>query len=155
MPKLVAAKEQLTARPSFRAKGDSSWHSVSAGSSEVMEFDVADENVGGHFSTSTYKFKAPCFGTYMFSFNLYARLDSGQGDTTNYYWGYLQLNGNNVGGQYIIGYQNGPDYDVGGSVSNLTLELKAGDLVNCGFNASGAACSYYAGLCTFSGHLVG
>ncbi len=155
MPKLIAAKDQLTARPSFRARGNSAWHSVSSGSGEVMEFDVADTNVGGHFNTSTYKFKAPCFGTYQFALSMYARLDSGQGDNSNYYWGYMQLNGGNIGNQYIWGYQNGPDYDVGATASTLTLELKAGDLVHCQFNANGVSCSYYPGLSTFSGHLVG
>lgn len=155
MPRLITARNQLTHTPSFRVRGDSSWHSQASGAGQIMQFDVADLNVGGHYDTSTYKFKVPCDGVYHFSLSVYGRLDGSVGDNSNYYWGYLQINGANIGNQYIQGYQNAADYDLSHVMASATFEVKAGDLVHAHFYAQGTSCSYYAALCAFSGHLIG
>ena len=114
-----------------------------------VPFPTVEQNVGGGYNSSTYKFTCPVAGTYMFQANFgIIRIDT----SGNY--GYVSLMKNDVTQFYA--YEQVPSATAYHSASmNIMLECAVGDVIHVNFNRSGTA-TYYndAAETWFSGYLL-
>ena len=148
-----AGRVTMPYQPSFRMKGGSSgWVSVGTNTSTTLTWNTALHNIGSHFSSMS--FTAPVAGRYIFNQSIYGRLNSGQGDNTNYWTSHFAVNNSIVENTSIVGYQNDGDYDNAYSASTI-LNLSANDFVSIQMRGNGVQANYYDSNCYFSGHLLG
>ena len=54
-------------RPAFRATSNNTNQPLVANTEAVVQYNVAETNIGNHYNTSTYRFTAPVSGFYHFS----------------------------------------------------------------------------------------
>ena len=110
-------------RPSFRAKCTSNSNITTS----PVPFNATDFNVGGCYSTSTYRFTAPVTGIYFFSAKVYV-----QPGSATYSNAGLYKNGN------LFAY-----VEFGNNTAQLTLSiseamnLTVGDYVTVSFSSNG------------------
>jgi len=100
-------------------------------------------NQGGHFSTATHKFTAPCDGIYTFSNQVYAE---GANQTNLYFY----LNNDVIAGQQ---QNQAADDQYEGIMLTATVKMSAGDTVY--YSTSTSIHHTNASFSFFSGHLVG
>jgi len=100
-------------------------------------------NQGGHFSTTTYKFTAPCDGIYTFSNQVYTE-GATQGNL------YFYLNNDVIAGTQ---QNQAADDQYEGIMLTATVKMSAGDDVH--YSTSSSVHHTNAGYSFFSGHLVG
>jgi hypothetical protein len=114
----TSGKITMPYQPCFDAAG------VAGGDNDQINFTTTYINVGGHYSTSTYRFTAPVAGNYLF----YTNFIKNDQSTTASRRRFLK-NGSVVnGGRHIrLGGEGGNNYDWG-SISQI-ITLAASDYV--------------------------
>lgn len=128
-------------QPAFNAYRTDGGQTTTAGS--TFAFNVTGMNIGGHYSTSTYRFTAPVAGVYHFSAGVY-RNSSGER------WGFAK---NGTHPRQQIGFVAQTVSERQNSVS-LTDYLNAGDYVTVR-EWSGQSYLWWGSHSWFSGFLVG
>ena len=154
MPRLISGANEFLGpkRPFFMVRGSASWTEVSSGAAQIMQLGTVVHNIGGHYSTSTYKFTAPVNGTYQFNHMGYFRNKDSDDDSDYYYW-HFNIGGTGYGSS-IDGYTNAGDSDMGVGAS-ITKYLVAGTTAHVECGASSTGPDYYGTHNVFSGFLVG
>lgn len=142
-------------QPCFRAKGSSSWTTLTqANGVQVMNLGTEEFDVGGHYSTSTYRFTAPVAGKYLLRLHAYVRLET-QDDDGNH--AYAQIHKNNAGSggnASIFGYHNSGDSDQMANVTTI-MDMAANDFATAVLSPASGSSSYYGAACYFMGYLIG
>ena len=114
------------------------------------------QNIGGHFSTGTYKFTAPVAGVYLFSTTIFF---TNSASSTLAMQTALNVNGTYLGitgGDAIHAMQATPN-SAGGTIcltGSWVVKLAANDVVGVS-NRSGNILRIYQGHTSFSGYLLG
>jgi hypothetical protein len=130
-------------QPAFNASGGAANVSYSGGN--IFQFNIADLNVGSHFSTSTYRFTAPVAGVYLFGVSIYVN-----GNLS----GCFTVNGTQTYGgsdPQPLAYTN----TTGISISaQLLVSLSANDIVDFRSRDSTVSSAIYMGHSNFWGYLM-
>ena len=133
-------------QPSFIAKGSNGNYI----STSPVPFPTVDQNVGNHYSNSTYAFTAPVAGTYLF--HLHMGLTAGHNN--NQLYPMFQINGQNQTYTY-----QALSSATAHSNCNMTqmFALSANDAVRVAFYIPSSTGTYYnsAAECRFMGILLG
>ena len=140
----------LPYQPVFYAYNPSALSTSTAGT--IFPFNTTRVNVGGHYSTSTYKFTAPILGWYEFHAGLLYRHSGVDG--------YLECsfykNGANIGnrGQMYVRHDSSTAHCH--SPMHHILQLAAGDTIDLRLAVRVGGDIYYGeNLSYFSGKLIG
>lgn len=156
MARVISGKSALSYLPSFRVSVNTTYDHT-GGNFIQFDKDSGDDmfNLGGHYSTSTYKFVAPVSGTYSFQTLIIFEQVSDNTDMTDS----LRINVNGIDrsfswrrAKYRADYTGTSGYFTDFSAD--TFKLSAGDEVAVAGEKS-ARVHNNPQYCYFSGSLVG
>ena len=149
-----AGRVTMPYQPAFRISYSSATGG-DTGSEQDLTFKVQEQNIGGHYNSTTGKFTAPVSGTYMFMLSL---LMTGMGGGDNFEI-FIRKNGSSAQNGARTVYSAGST-GFGGYISGLAvcqIPLSVNDFVTFQYYRTGSTATIYSGAVwsSYSGHLVG
>ena len=149
-----AGRVTMPYQPAFKISYSSA-SGGDTGSDQDLTFKVQEQNIGGHYNSTTGKFTAPVSGTYMFVFNL---LLTGMGGGDSFEM-FIKKNGNSAQNSIRNAYSSGST-GLGGYIAGLVVcqvPLSVNDFVTFQYYRGGSTATVYssANWSNYSGHLIG